>query len=313
MHVKSTTLACFALLTILAPPVWAGPAFEFANPNLITINTPRFPGEDGNVTPLVATPYPSTINVSGFPANETIEKITVTLHDLSHGTPDDIDILLVGPGGQNVILFSDAGGGFVEPDLSITVTLDDDAAEFLPDEDPISSDTYKPSNYELDDDEYVDLFPDQDEDGMPTPIPEITLDATLSVFTGTHPNGEWRLYVVDDEVFDSGRIANGWSMKITTGTRPPPRPFRRSDSSADGTVDLTDAVVTLGALFLAGPLACQDAADADDNGVVELTDVVDTLDYLFLSGALPPAPGVAACGVDPTLDGLTCDSSPACP
>src|SRR5262249_517789 len=35
----------------------------------------------------------------------------VTLRDLSHSWPDDLDILLVAPDGRKVMLMSDAGGG----------------------------------------------------------------------------------------------------------------------------------------------------------------------------------------------------------
>src|SRR5262249_4848532 len=44
-----------------------------------------------------ATPYPSTTTVSGL--NTNILKLTVTLNQLSHTQPDDLDILLVGPNG----------------------------------------------------------------------------------------------------------------------------------------------------------------------------------------------------------------------
>jgi subtilisin-like proprotein convertase family protein len=215
------------------------------------------------VVPSRADPYPSTINVSGFVANETIDKITVTLHDLSHEVPDDIDILLVGPDGIDLVLFSDAGGGFVDPDVTITVTLDDDAEASLPDNDPIVSGIFKPSNYELDDDEYADVFPEPvDENGFPTgPAPEPSLATSLSIFRGTHANGDWRLYVVDDDVFDAGSIAKGWSLTVRTATPSPP--FRRGDANVDGELNLTDALYTLNGLFLGGPRpGCLDAADA---------------------------------------------------
>src|SRR5262249_55513095 len=87
---------------------------------------------------------------------------------------------------------------------------------------------------------------------------------------------------------------------------PPPGPrFRRGDSDGSGAVDLTDAVITLGFLFLgqAAP-ACPDAADADDSGKLELTDAVFALGFLFLGGTAPPDPGPDHCGPDPTDDGL---------
>ncbi|MFM6671066.1 MAG: S8 family serine peptidase, partial [Dolichospermum sp.] len=56
----------------------------FSNPNPITIP------DSGT-----STPYPSTINVSGLSGN--INSLKVTLTNLSHTWPDDIDVLLVGP------------------------------------------------------------------------------------------------------------------------------------------------------------------------------------------------------------------------
>ena len=39
-----------------------------------------------------------------------ISDVNVPLTGLSHTYPDDIDMLLVSPGGQNAIFMSDAGG-----------------------------------------------------------------------------------------------------------------------------------------------------------------------------------------------------------
>ena len=56
-----------------------------------------------------ATPYPSTCVVSGLSGS--IRDVNVQPHGLSHTYPDDIDMLLVSPDGQNAIFMSDAGGG----------------------------------------------------------------------------------------------------------------------------------------------------------------------------------------------------------
>jgi hypothetical protein len=45
-----------------------------------------------------ASPYPSSITVTGLVG--TISKVTATITNLSHGSPDDIDMLLVGPNGR---------------------------------------------------------------------------------------------------------------------------------------------------------------------------------------------------------------------
>src|SRR4026209_1025593 len=66
----------------------------FVNPTPITIQVPG--GPPG------VNPYPSTITVSGV--SGTITDVSFTLYNLSHTYPDALDILLVGPGGQKVLL-----------------------------------------------------------------------------------------------------------------------------------------------------------------------------------------------------------------
>jgi hypothetical protein len=91
-----------------------------------------------------------------------------------------------------------------------------------------------------------------------------------------------------------------------------PVTFKRGDSNGDGDMDLNDAVFTLNYLFLGGPMPdCADAADPDDSGILEISDPIYTLIHLFFQGSPPPAPG-DACGLDPTIDDLTCESFVAC-
>jgi hypothetical protein len=90
--------------------------------------------------------------------------------------------------------------------------------------------------------------------------------------------------------------------------------FRRGDADGDGVVNITDAVLTLGFLFLGSRTpSCIDAADADDDGKVELTDAVYVLSFLFLAGRPFPPPASPACGVDPTADALGCQQPVDCP
>ncbi len=74
-----------------------------------------------------ATPYPSVISVAGM--SGVISNVTVTLRNLSHPYPSDIDVLLVGPTGQKTMIFSDVGGGGALN--NVTVTLWDGAASSL--------------------------------------------------------------------------------------------------------------------------------------------------------------------------------------
>lgn len=144
-----------------------------------------------------AVPYPSTIAVSNVAG--AITKLTVKLDGVSHSWPTDLDILLVGPGGQNVMLVSDCGGGVTV--TNVTWTFDDDALGSMPLLTYLGDGTYLPSNYGT-------------SDPMNAPAPASPHGTTLAAFNGSDPNGLWRLYVMDDESVDSGSIARGWSLSI---------------------------------------------------------------------------------------------------
>jgi subtilisin-like proprotein convertase family protein len=150
-----------------------------------------------------ASPYPSTINVSGFKKSK-ITDVDVTLRGLNHGYSDDIDVLLVAPGGQGAIIMSDVGGSTNA--LSLTLTLDDQAPAALPDGDPLVSGTFQPANFSA----APDLFP-----GAPT-----ANGTTLATFNGGDPNGAWQLYVVDDDTLDVGAFSGGWDLTITAAAKP---------------------------------------------------------------------------------------------
>ena len=150
-----------------------------------------------------ATPFPSSIGVSGV--SGTLTKLTVTLASLSHSFPDDVDILLVGPHNEKVLLLSDAGGGGVASNLSLT--FDDGAGAFVPDGGPLASGTFRPSNHE------------GASDTFSSPAPAPPYGSALSAFNGSDPNGTWSLYVTDDfSSGGSGSIAGGWSLTLTTST-----------------------------------------------------------------------------------------------
>ena len=91
--------------------------------NSTNISIPAASGTGG-----VAVPYPSTINVSGL--GGVITKVTVSINGIAHTGPADIDVLLVGPTGQNAIIMSDVGGDVAVD--SVSLVLDDSAANSLP-------------------------------------------------------------------------------------------------------------------------------------------------------------------------------------
>jgi hypothetical protein len=81
--------------------------------------------------------------------------------------------------------------------------------------------------------------------------------------------------------------------------------FLRGDTNRDATLDISDAVATLGWLFLGGQAPCADAADANDDGRVDISDASYTLSYLFLGGATVPLPYPDP-GRDETADEIDC-------
>jgi subtilisin-like proprotein convertase family protein len=152
-----------------------------------------------NINPVgTANPYPSTITVSG--RTDVVSKVTVTLTGFTHNFPDDVDMMLVAPNGARAIILSDVGGEFSISNVNIT--LDDAALSNLPDEAPITSGTYKPTNFEPN-------------DPFVNPAPSTSANTALSTFNGSSPNGDWKLYVIDDNDLDGGNIVN-FTLTIET-------------------------------------------------------------------------------------------------
>ena len=75
-----------------------------------------------------ASTYPAPIQVSGLTG--TITDVDVRLNTLNHPFPSDLDVMLVGPGGQHVVLMSDAGSNVAVVDT--TFFIDDEAPSPLP-------------------------------------------------------------------------------------------------------------------------------------------------------------------------------------
>jgi len=180
----------------------------YRNSDLITINDNA-----------AASPYPSTIAVPTTAG--TITKVTVTIYGLTHARQNDLDILLVGPLGQKVLLMSDVGAGASV--ANVNLTFDDAAATSLTtDAVPITTGTYKPSN-------------NGTPDTFTLPAPAEPYGSTLSVFNGTNPAGTWSLYVMDDRAINTGSISGGWRLSLQTTAPPVAAPSALSYSSNPAT------------------------------------------------------------------------------
>jgi subtilisin-like proprotein convertase family protein len=174
----------------------------FANTTTITI-----PSGAPTTTMGPAAPYPSKIQVQ-FPrvASGGVRDVNVKLKGLSHENPDDINAMLVNPNGKCVLFMTDAGGSGDVTNLN--VTFDDQAVTQIPDNGPLTSGTFKPSNL-------------GDIEDFPAPAPNAnTCGSAFSLFKGTNPNGKWKLFILDDSGGDTGQIANGWSLQITSRVKP---------------------------------------------------------------------------------------------
>lgn len=84
-----------------------------------------------------------------------------------------------------------------------------------------------------------------------------------------------------------------------------PLAFIRGDCNGDGNADISDAVSTLGILFLGQPSSCDAACDCNDDEATDISDPVYLLNHLFAFGP-PLPPPFAICDVDPT-PGPSCD------
>ena len=194
----------FTFMVNLANPTGAESRVSFATGDnsatvatTITANTPVTIPISGP-----ASTYPVPLSVAGL--GGTITSLAVHIEDLSQTYPSDIDLLLVGPGGQRSMFMSDVGGpGGVN---GVDLTFRDGAAP-VPSNAQLQSGTYAPTDA-------------QPGDVMPAPAPAGPYPTPLSVFNGTDPNGTWNLYIADDVCCLGGGLLAGYSLLITTTAAP---------------------------------------------------------------------------------------------
>ena len=189
-------------MSVVAFPQPAG-AQTFSNPSSIAIPSSG-----------PASLYPSNITVAGLAAP--VAKVTVTLTGFSHTYPADVDVLLVAPNGERLVLLSDAGANHDASNL--TITLGDMAPSLAPSKIALQSGTYRPTDYVASGDPFTAPAPAVAAGDRAVPIGDASF---ASRFAGISGNGTWKLYVVDDAGNDSGAISGGWSLSfspLTTAT-----------------------------------------------------------------------------------------------
>jgi hypothetical protein len=156
--------------------------------------------------------YPAAITVSGFKRGR-IKDVNVRIPGFSHDFPRDVDLLLVGPQGQQAIILSDVGGETATTS-PVDLTIDDEATQSLPVNGPLVNGTFDSTNAFGNEPGGIDVFP------APASATSAGTGTFLFEFNGTNPNGKWQLFVVDDGTGDGGvLLAPGWTLTITARVR----------------------------------------------------------------------------------------------
>lgn len=146
-----------------------------------------------------ATPFPSTITVSGLSTN--ISSLRVRLKNLSHTFPGDVVAMVVAPSGQGYQLL-DRNGDEVDVN-NITLTFASDAVAPL--QVPLTSGTFAASGGNA---------------AFAAPANTTPRAASLAALRTGNANGTWRLFVQDLVSPDSGSIAGGWELEFVDQGEP---------------------------------------------------------------------------------------------
>jgi len=193
-------------------------------------------GEDltGTSAPALAIdsgPHDDIIAITG--ATAPVLAVTVTV-DITHPWTGDMEISLISPDG-NVVLLSDNRGGSGD---DMTATVFDDAAS-----DPISG------------------VASWDAPFTGSWIP----DEPLATFVGETADGDWTLSITDTWTGGDDGVLNEWTLDITTGSI--------DDADGDGAVDgCGDCDPADATVFPGAPEVCGDGIDQDCDTVDLLAD-----------------------------------------
>jgi hypothetical protein len=196
----TASAAILALLTLsVAAAAPAGAATFTGPPGKPSISIPESQGP-GGLGMGIGDPYPYEIKVFGLPGS--ITDLTARTGNMAHTHPTDIDLLLVGPRGQQAMLMSDTCGTSLI--LNQRFLFDQDAASGLPQNSCVTG-RYQPTNRAgMGLSDPMPLAP------APTGGPG-AYPADLSAFNGTDPNGLWRVFAYDDDVAGSNGGVGGVS------------------------------------------------------------------------------------------------------
>lgn len=150
-------------------------------------------------------PYPSNITVSGLTG--VVSTLTVQLNNLSVPRAQEMDFLLVGPGGQAFLIVSDTGNATAI--AGVNISLDDAAVLPLP-SGTLTSGTFRPTDIAGGP---ADVFPAPAPGSFSRPAPAGS-STFSSVFIGANPNGNWALYTLDDGLGGGASTIGNWCVTL---------------------------------------------------------------------------------------------------
>jgi subtilisin-like proprotein convertase family protein len=179
--------------------------------------------------PTTGTPYPSNITIAG--AVGSITNVSVVLRQINIGRPRNLEILLVAPTGQALVLVSDVAG-VATPAVNVTLTLQDGSPALPSDAvgaTALVTGTFRPTNNGA-----------GEAATFPAPAPALTTAnyppnapggtactgcaatfASIFAQPGVAANGVWKLFVYDGAGGGAtGTMATGWTLNVTTNNIP---------------------------------------------------------------------------------------------
>jgi subtilisin-like proprotein convertase family protein len=198
-------LLALSALVALAPSATAN-VVEATNPTPITIAK--------DTSCCIAQPsstYPSSISVTD--ANGLLTEVEVTLRGLKDSNAEGLQVLLVGPGGNRIVLMASYDAGrhvTLNSDWSF-VTLSQRVQCPEPEGMWRGAGATEPFNCGL-------------SEPFPEPAPAGPYVERLEDVGNGGVTGEWKLYVANDASDGQGTVATGWSLKlhVTPIVRLPP-------------------------------------------------------------------------------------------
>lgn len=180
--------------------------------------------------PTPATPYPSNITIAG--AVGSITNVSVVLRNINMARPRNLEVLLVAPTGQALLLMSDVAGVTV-PAVNVTLTLQD-GSPALPVDNvaaaPLVTGTFRPTNNGAGEAAIFPApapalgtanYPPNNPAGTACPGCVATF-ASVFAQPGVAANGVWSLYVFDGAGGGAapGSMATGWTLNVTVNDIP---------------------------------------------------------------------------------------------